>query len=234
MENTTALSQGLRFGSVNYDHTKLAEILESFLIHGSLKGKISIAELTIMSDQSALPERFLNIKDAISHGTKLFDAIMYFSIHANERPIISTMTDDLKPASKDHSEIAKALFYQGFLLLTRASTSSSDSTTIGSIVPSFLSQILGLVESSKYYADLLASFELTKMSHQWIKYIDWGNLGLEAVNRFAYLMFFPFKLIPVKDNLSIQVYRVYEIAKKVADAPPNWDMYIRLHETLLF
>jgi hypothetical protein len=215
------------FGSIAYDDSVIANALQRFVKEGSFKGKISVTDLVIVSDVSPTPASFDNLGIALSHGTKLFDALMYFSLGVNERPSIMAATPNDLPVSRDAQVISSALFFLAFMLLTRARVPSGASTTTGSSVPAFLGNVMGLTNSPDHYMKLLSSFDLSKMNHRWIQFIQWNSIGTEAMNRFGlgvagYRAFAPFTLLNVRADASPEAKRAAAVAKEIATRPADW------------
>jgi hypothetical protein len=220
----------IRFNVVNPNFPAIAHALQVFVTRGSSRSVVSISSLKIVSDNPTIPTSFSDIGTAISHGTKLFDALMYFSLPDNQRPTVRAADEDEIPRTRDVTIISKSVFYLAFFLITRAKVPSGIATNIGTSVPAFLQNILGMNETPDYYMNLLSSFDLSALNHTWIQYIQWSQVSLESMNRFGlgvagYRSFQPFKLLAVKNDASVEAKRAAELAKAIATAPPDWKIH---------
>lgn len=220
----------INFGYIEYSGTQIAEALKNFVKFGSQKGAITIEDLKIVSDQGNAPATFSDVGTALFHGTKLFDALMYFSLPENLRPPVRAANPGETSPVRDGPRLAQAVFYLAFFLLTRAKVPSGPGHQTGPDVPAFLRNILGLNQSPDHYMGLLASFDLGRMRHDWIEHINWSSLGQEAVNRFGlgvagYRNFTPFKLLEVKDGASDTVKRAVACAKAIVSKPADWAIH---------
>jgi hypothetical protein len=226
------------FNIVDIKLDQIAQVLRSFLIVGSKRATISIESLVIVSDKEAMPQRFESIAEALANGTKLFDAICYFSLPAEQRPDIVAPIDGQLPDTKDPVEISRAFFYQCFLVLTRGSPSISNDATIGSSVPAFLARILGLNKAPLFYADRLAGFPIVNLDWRFVSYFDYSDIGQEALNRFGlgvagYRLLNPFKLYVPRDNITPQQRIAYNFLRTIAVRPADWSIHPVTRDTAI-
>lgn len=227
--NTVNLSS-LILKSISYSSSELASKLAPFINHGSKKSIVSPDDLTIVKKSSDAVPGTMNFAWLFANGNKFFDCLFFMSLNDGDRPPIVSVPDGNILAPVSAQEVASALFYQYFFIITRGSTSSDTQATIGSSVPKFLNAVMGLTQAPDYYSDQLASFDLKKIDPSWVKSMPFTGLGKEAVMRFGlgvagYRAFAPFKLLKKHDNLAGQDLIAYNVAKSMADAPFNWSIH---------
>jgi len=231
MANLGAIPLGdFDFGVIVYDSNDLAAALSEFCIIGSKKGIVSIDDLNIISTDMPEPAVFKTVKEGLSQGNKLFDMIMYFSVPEDQRPKARSPRGNETGDPIPDIDIARAVFYLAFFLLTRANVPSGDDDSVGSGVPRFLSNIMGLNGTPASYASKLASFKLEKMEHSWIRHIKWKQLGSEALNRIGlgvagYRMASPFVLLSPRENLAAQQQVSLTVAQSIAREPADWSIH---------
>lgn len=220
----------ITFQTVEPDYANLATAVQSFLSYGSKKGHVLIEELCVMSDVDPLPERFADVAEAIKHGTKFFDACLYFTLPDGQKPAIRALTDEHRPASRTYGSIGEAIFVIYFYLLTRARVPARIGEDANHPVPRFLTGVLSLTQGVAYYLTLIAGFDISKMDHKWIKSINMNDLGDEFRNRAGlgvagYRMFGPFKSYTPKTGVSANITAAVSVAKQIATAPPDWNIH---------
>lgn len=218
------------FNEIAYNSEELAKALTDMVIYGSKKGVISKDDISVKRAPGSEEVAFGSVAEAVEAGNKFFDSILYMCIPEDERPIPEEHDAGVPIESYPASDIGKAVFYLAFFLLTRGSVPSSNETSTGAHVPAFLQNILGLRRSPRYYADYLASFDLGKMEHSWIKYIDWRKIGPEAKNRLGlglagYRMFAPFKLYQPRADMPQALQGPFEWARSVAMSDMDWSIH---------
>jgi len=216
--------------TIQYDLADLAQKLSRFVIQGSKRHTLSKSDLTVVkSNVDQVPDP-VTLPWLLSHGTRFFDAVFWLSLPAGERPEIRTLPAGSIPAPVTVAQICQALFFQLFMGITRAAPSEAVGANIGRDVPNFLSQVLGLNEAPVVYARRLASFHLNKIDPAWMRYIQLGDLGREAISRFGlgvagYRYLSPFKLLPCRADAPANIRRAYEVARGMALAPSNWQIH---------
>lgn len=220
----------INFRVVTINYANFARALQSFLAYGSRKGHIEISDLCIVSDQTPIPTRFTDVEEAIKHGTKFFDACMYFSLPEGDRPQISPMTNDTVPDSRTFGSIGEAVFVIYFYLLTRARPPARTGDDAAHPTPRFLEGVLSLTKGNPYYLDLASGFDVSKMDHKWIEDVDIGTLGDEFKNRAGlgvagYRMFGPYKSYQPKPGLPQNLLNAVQVAHRIATSPPDWDIH---------
>jgi hypothetical protein len=220
----------ISFNVVEPDYVHVANAVQSFLAYGSKRGHVLINELVIVSDSDQIPEKFESVSEALNHGTKFFDACLYFSLPDDQKPAIRQITNQEKPATKEYGQIGEAIFFIFFYLLTRARVPARIGDDANHPVPRFLVSVLALTQGPAYYLTLVAGFDIAKMDHKWIRSINIGDLGDEFKNRAGlgvagYRMFGPFRSYIPKPNLSANLISAIAVAKQIATTPPDWAIH---------
>lgn len=218
------------FESIALKEADVAKIVSMLINEGSKRNMVTKEDLTIVSDNTNCPKAFANVMEAINHGTKLFDALYYFSLDEKSRPSVKTAAEDDIPVSRKLSDISRALFYQVFLCLVRGSPNDSDASASNEKIPNFLVSIMGLKNKPSYYSNMLASFSLSKVDWRFIKSIDFGQLDTAAINRIGlsvagYRIMQPFKYYTCKSDASEEERNAYEVVRKLAGEGADWNVH---------
>lgn len=171
------------FGIVQFDFQRVAEILQNFIDVGSRKGAIAISDLNIVARTAVDNNQFNSIVQAIESGTRLFDAIAYFSLPDDKRPPVKVEPLDDGESDPTMMDIGRAVFFIWFLYLTRANIPSVDDAAGSFAIPRLLTGVMGLTEEPNEYIERVASFDLVKMDARWIQYVTINNIGQEVSNR---------------------------------------------------
>lgn len=171
------------FGIVSFNFEHVAQVLQRFIDVGSTKGSIAITDLHIVSRAAVTNNKFTTISHAISSGTRLFDAIAYFSLPEDRRPAVTVEVLENNEEDPTIMAIGRSIFYVWFLYLTRANIPSVDDDGATFQVPRLLSHVMGLNDGPKKYIQNIASFDLVKMDARWIRFVTIVNIGQEVSNR---------------------------------------------------
>jgi hypothetical protein len=230
-KNIMAIPLGqIDFNTIEPEYGQLALAVQNFLSYGSKRGHVLIEELVIVSDVDPLPTRFVSVSEALKHGTKFFDACLYFTIPDERKPPIRILTDQNKPASREYGHIGEAIFVIYFYLLTRARVPARTGLDADHPIPRFLTNVLSLTQTMAHYLTLVAGFDIAKMDHKWIKEINMNDLGDEFRNRAGlgvagYRMFGPFKSYTPMQGIAANLVSAVNVARQIATAPPDWDIH---------
>lgn len=173
------------FNYISFNAEHLGNALNEFVTQGSKKGSISIDNLNIIRREGEENVPFLTVQEAVENGTRLFDALAYFSLPEDRRPRV--LIRELEAGDEDPklADISEAVFYIFMWILIRGTAPKNTETDEPIPVPKFLTAVMQLREEPYEYVQKIASFDLSKMDPQWIKYIKVNNLGREAQNRLA-------------------------------------------------
>lgn len=218
------------FKIVDIDVQAVANALQSYLARGSKLTGVSLDDIT-----TALPGAVSNpakatLVELLNAGMKIFDALVWLSAG---RPTTHPLSQDSGATTAEITslhEVARAVFYNYFFILTQARYPVASATVEKPKVPNFLSVIMGMAEDQGVYVARVCSFDPQKFDMRWVQSVKFTGMGQETVSRFGlgvagYRSFGPFKLYvpdkPVPDSLN----QAYKFARTVAMAEPTWDIH---------
>lgn len=173
------------FGIVNFNATDLAAALSPFITAGDGGNKIAISDLNVIARTAPLNNRFTDLTQAIQAGTRLFDALAYFSLAETERPDIEI--SPLAETEEDPSllDIGRGVYYTFMYILLRGHAPSIVQEGDTQPVPQFLTNVMAMTEFPSRYVRSISSFDLNRLDHTWIKHIRITNLDRKTQNRLA-------------------------------------------------
>lgn len=218
------------FNVIDIDPAQVAQGLQVYLERGSKLTGVSLDDIS--RSVISVPDKpnSVTLTELLSLGMKLFDAIVWLSAgRPNSHPL------QADPAMKKDSiagahEIAKAVFYVYFFLLTQARYPVISARGDAPAVAKFLTNVMGMTESQDHYIRLICSFNPQLFDAKWIRYVQFAGLGQEAMSRFGlgvagYRMFGPFKAYKIRDGLSTELQNAAKFAQNVAISQPTWDIH---------
>jgi len=220
----------LNFTQLTLDLNSIARQLQIFITNGSKRHSISVQDITIVKNNAVVTPTVVTLEFLIGQGNALFDSLIYLGLPAGNRPRINEAPPDRVIQAKSPDMLGRALFFQFFMILTRGSISRATGTTVGSEVPAFLVNILNMREAPRVYADRLATFDLGLLDPGWVRYIEFGPLGVECRNRLGlgvagYRWFNPFKLLPRPEPMTDAQAIAYDVVLSFIRAPLSWDVH---------
>jgi len=218
----------ISFRGLDINLQGLANQLQGYVTQGSKRYQLSANNINVNRNHSAPQPTPVTLEWLLNQGNALFDSLIALAIPAQVTIGVRPPGQDVQPNTPD--SVAKAVFFQYFLILTRGSMSDIPTTRVGQDVPNFLSNILGCNASPLIYARLVCSFGVNLIDPGWVKYITVTNLGVEARNRLGlglagYRTLGPFKLLTPNTPIPPALQRPYEVAQSMARANPNWDFH---------
>lgn len=227
--NTASLGKP-NFKVIDIDARQVAIAFQTYLVRGSQLTGVSLDDIDTGLFKLPSASATATLADLLECGMKLFDAIVW--ITAGRPGSYPLKVDPSKSADTSPSmhEIARAVFYTYFFLVTQARYPVASTAVEKPAVPNFLKVVMGMVEDQSVYINILCSFSAQKFNPAWAKYVSFENLGQEALSRFGlgvagYRMFGPFKLYTPIANLTPELRSAYEFARKVATSAPTWDIH---------
>lgn len=173
------------FRVVRFDASDLATALSPFISAGDGGDKIAVSDLNIIARTAQANNRFTDVTQAVQAGTKLFDALAYFSLAEDQRPTIEI--SPLRDGDEDPSllDIGRGVYYIFMYILLRGHAPSLTQDHDTQPVPQFLSNVMSMTELPSRYVRDISSFDLNRLDHTWIKYIRITNLDRKTQNRLA-------------------------------------------------
>lgn len=227
--NTVTLGNP-NFLVVDIDVRQVAAAFQAYLVRGSQLTGVSLDDIDTGLFKLPSASATATLADLIECGMKLFDAIVWLTAgRPASHPLTVDPTKSADTAPSMH-EIARAVFYTYFFLVTQARYPVGSTTVEQPAVPNFLSVVMGMTENQSVYINRLCSFSAQKFNPAWVKHVSFENLGQEALSRFGlgvagYRMFGPFKLYTPVATLSPELRTAYEFARKVSTSAPTWDVH---------
>jgi hypothetical protein len=175
----------INFGVVSFDATDLANALSAFIVAGDGGNKIAVTDLNIISRQAVTNNAFTTLAEAISAGTKLFDALAYFSLPAAQRPTVQV--EPLEQNTHDPSpiQIGRGIYYVFMYILLRGHAPAITGPGDTQPIPQFLSNVMNMTQPASTYASTIASFDINRLDHTWIKHVRISGLDQKTKNRLA-------------------------------------------------
>lgn len=214
--------------SIDVELQSIGVLIQRLIADVSKLRVVSKGDLTVyMQASGGTPT---TIMQAIQSGTRLFDAIYYFSAPDN-----SSITLQPHDASRPQGEAAVALMKKYLLwmflfVMMRGSYPKSQGTARGTDVPSFLTQIVGMNVSPLTVSQGLCSFEIEKVPLGWLKTIKFGGMAPEIRQRLAlglpgYRMFGPFRFYLPRPDASAEAKAAHAWVVRIINKPLDWGLF---------
>jgi len=218
------------FKVIDIDPREVASGLQLYLERGSKLTGVSLEDIDRSVIELPADPKTVTLATLIEKGMKLFDAIVWLTAG---RPASHPLQVDIskkKDSIPSLHEIARAVFYAYFFLLTQARYPVAKVGDGQPAVPNFLKAVMGMEGNQSDYVNMICSFSPQKFDPQWVQYVNFGNLGQEALSRFGlgvagYRLFGPFKVYTAKPGISDELEAAVKFARRVAVAAPTWDVH---------
>ncbi|RKF60247.1 hypothetical protein OnM2_052075 [Erysiphe neolycopersici] len=130
------------------------------------------------------------VQGLLANGTKFFDAIVYHGIDEERRPkpieIQFEKADDGTieiPTYDDMAKLTTYIFVAYFFVVIRAHAPSDSGIYANQPMPNFISNIMNCRATISEVSEYISSFDLIKLSPEWVKYIPTTCISQESVNR---------------------------------------------------
>lgn len=218
------------FGLIHIDPAETAKAFQSYLDTASKLTGVALSDVN--TSVSELPEdtKTVTLFELISKGMKLFDAVVW--LHAGrpkEKPLVldPTMTKENIPSAH---EVARAVFYVYFMLLTQARYPAGRASKEKPKIPNFLRTIMGMENEQHYYVELICSFEPQKFDPAWAQFVSFDGFGPQVLSRFGlgvagYRMFSPFGLYEPKEDMAEKLQPAFAFARALSKASVSWNIH---------
>lgn len=219
-----------KFNVVDIDPQIVASCLQDYVNRGSKLTGVSLDDIdTSMVKVPPKPEE-ATLTELLEGGMQLFDALVWLTAGRPEShplTISGVMEESDIPSLM---EVAKAVFYVYFFLMTQARYPVSSKDNSAPKVPNFLKVVMGLSEPQEDYVNRICSFNPTQFDPSWVKHISFKGLGQETLSRFGlgvagYRLFSPFGLYEPRSDLSPDLVPAVTFAQTIAKASPTWDVH---------
>jgi hypothetical protein len=218
------------FKIIDINPQEIAKALQNYLDRGSKLTGVSLDDIKTAIPGDIANYRAVTLVQLLEAGMKIFDALVWLSAG---RPASHPITRD--PASTSESilslhEVARAVFYNYFFILTQARYPVRSTTIEKPKVPNFLSVVMGMQGDQSVYVDRVCSFEPEKFDKKWVQSVKFSGLGQETVSRFGlgvagYRMFGPFKLYRPEKSYNNELQAAVDFAVMISKSAPTWDIH---------
>lgn len=218
------------FKVIDIDPFVVASCLQSYIDRGSKLTGVSIEDISLSVNPVPSDIKKVTLVELLECGMKLFDAIVWLTAGRPSDKPLELDNDISKENIPSLHQIASAVFYVYFFLLTQARYPIRAGDGNPPKVPNFLNTVMGLSEPQGVYVDRICTFNPVKFDAKWAESISFSGLGQETMSRFGlgvagYRLFGPFKLYDHKAGISDDLKKAYSFARKVSMAPPTWDIH---------
>jgi hypothetical protein len=230
LQNTRAFTGIPNFNVIDIDPATVANCLQDYVNRGSKLTGVSLDDIDTSMIKLPDDPSTATLTDLLSGGMQLFDALVWLTAGrpASHPLVMSSVMEEAEIPSL--MEVAKAVFYVYFFLMTQARYPAAPGDTNAPKVPNFLKVVMGLDEPQDAYVSRICSFNPTQFDPSWVKHVSFRGLGQETLSRFGlgvagYRLFGPFGLYEPKPDLPTELREAVQFAQKVARAPPTWEVH---------
>jgi hypothetical protein len=218
------------FGLIKINPEETAKAFQAYLAVASNLTGVSLDDINRKIIKAPANEGTVTLTELVESGMKLFDAVVWLTAgrpKTHPLQIDPTMTKSDLPSMHD---IARAVFYVYFMLVTQARYPASAKSEAKPKIPNFLSVIMGMDKPQHEYVATICSFEPTKFDPAWVRHVQFESFGQEVLSRFGlgvagYRMFGPFALYSARDDMDPKLLPAFEFARKVATARSSWSIH---------
>lgn len=218
------------FGLIHIDAEATARAFQTYLDTASKLTGVSLDDINRTVKVLPVDKKACTLVDLLKCGMKLFDAVVWLTAGRPEsHPLVvdPTMKDD---DIKGLHEIARAVFFCYFMLLTQARYPVKVIDANAPKIPNFLRVVMGMDSPQNEYVECICSFAPQKFDPKWARYVSFAGFGQEVLSRFGLgvageRMFAPFALYPCKPDAPQHIKDAYAFAKAVATTPASWNVH---------
>lgn len=218
------------FGLIHINAEEVAKAFQTYLDSASKLTGVSLDDISRRVITMPTDPSRVTLFELVGLGMRLFDAIVWLTAgRPNSHPLKQdpSMTKDSIPST---AEVARAVFYVYFMLVTQARYPVGRSTAEKPKIPNFLRSIMGMDAEQHVYVEQVCTFTPQKFDPGWVRYVSFENFGQEVLSRFGlgvagYRMFGPFNLYSPKAGYDTSLTPAIEFARSVARAPASWNVH---------
>jgi len=218
------------FGIIHIDPIETAKAFQVYLDTASRLTGVSLDDISLRVTSLPTDMSKVTLVDLLSRGMKLFDAVVWLTAKKPaSHPLVidPSYTADQVPSLHN---IARAVFYCYFMLLTQARYPVSARADEKPKIPNFLRTIMGMDKEQHHYVETICSFEPAKFDAAWARFVKFDNFGQEVLSRFGlgvagYRMFGPFGVYDPKPDMPEALAPAFAFARSLATAVPSWDVH---------
>jgi hypothetical protein len=218
------------FGIVHIDAVETAKAFQTYLETASKITGVALDDIELGIHEPPADLKKCTLVDLLSGGMRLFDAVVWLTAgRPASHPIVAdpAKTRENIPSL---SEVAKAVFYCYFMLITQARYPASRQQADKPVIPNFLRAIMGLTQDQHVYVETICSFTPQQFDPRWAQYVKFEGMGQEVLSRFGlgvagYRMFGPFGLYETRGGIPGNLQQAVAFAKRVCLAPASWSIH---------
>jgi len=218
------------FGVIHIDPVETAKAFQTYLntaskLTGVALDDISTTVITMPADPANV-----TLADLLKLGMKLFDAIVWITAGRPKSHPLQADPGMTKESISSLHDIARAVFYCYFMLLTQARYPVGRNTSDKPKIPNFLKTIMGMDKEQHHYVEMICSFEPQKFDPAWVKFVSFKDFGQETLSRFGLglagkRMFGPFSIYQPRPDIDENLLKAFRFARTVAKAPASWAVH---------
>jgi hypothetical protein len=186
---------------------------------------ITVGDLHVFGESDTKPP--VDVTSAMKWGTKFFDAVYYFALETQLRPNVVAGSDLGLELPTHVMKTKKRLLWTAIFLMLRGSYPESKGKVPGTDIPAFLTKICGMDESPFDCASGLASFNLSSVSPQWIREIQWAKFAAPIRQRLGlglagYRSLAPFKMYECRPDASEEAKAAFKWVRQITQRKPDY------------
>jgi hypothetical protein len=218
------------FGIIHIDAEQTARAFQAYLDTASKLTGVSLEDISTRVTKLPSDPRKVTLAELLKLGMKLFDAIVWLTAgRPKERDLKEDPAYKVEDVPSLH-EIARAVFYCYFMLITQARYPVGAAEKQKPKIPNFLRTIMGMDQEQHVYVDRVCTFKPQKFDPAWVRYVRFEGFGQEVLSRFGlgvagYRMFGPFGLYRPKEDVDQDLLPAVAFAQAIAKAPASWSIH---------
>lgn len=218
------------FGKIHIDASATAQAFQTYLDTASKLTGVALDDISRRVIKLPADPRQVTLAELIRLGMRLFDAVVWLTAgRPTSHPLMAdpTMTTDSIPSQ---TEVARAVFYAYFLLITQARYPVGRNNSDRPRIPNFLKTIMGMDQDQHIYIDAICTFPPQQFDPAWVRFVSFTGFGQEVISRFGlgvagYRMFGPFGLYDHRPDMPESLKPAFQFARSVSKAPASWNVH---------
>lgn len=235
MADIGALLGGLNDNVLPLDYEVLGGLIGESVIPGLGGVGLERSDLIIYRNNEGLIDE--TVLGLVRSGTKILDAMLYVMAGQPDGVRLEGPVAGCNAGLLTENDMAgnvltgkRNLIWTIAFTLLRGHYPSADGTAIGSDIPAFMHNILGMNVSPAAVAAAVASFTLSKLDMAWMKVFNFNSFPEKIKNRLAlgmpgYRYLSVFKYIPISQPLGEELARRVNLVRELNTYPADWDMF---------
>lgn len=218
------------FKIIDVNPAQVAAALQQYLDRGSRLTGVSLDDIKTSLPKAVTDSRTVTLVQLLQAGMKIFDALVWLSAGRPSTHPLTVDNGSTEESILSLHEIARAVFYNYFFILTQARYPAREGSPDKPKVPNFLNVVMGMKLDQSAYVSRVCSFEPEKFDKRWVRDVNFSGLGQETVSRFGlgvagYRLFGPFKLYVPGKQYPPELENAVKFATTLATSTPTWDVH---------